>query len=66
MFQKGSIAEIRMLEAKSNYEQAQSALNAASKNVNNTKLTAPFSGYISNKLMESGDVASPECLWLNW
>jgi len=59
VFQKGSIAEIRMLEAKSNYEQAQSALNAASKNVNHTKLTAPFSGYISNKLMESGDVASP-------
>ncbi|MBU2928952.1 efflux RND transporter periplasmic adaptor subunit [Winogradskyella psychrotolerans] len=59
VFQKGSIAEIRMLEAKSNYEQAQSALNAASKNLNHTKLTAPFSGYISNKLMESGDVASP-------
>jgi len=59
VYQKGSIAEIRMLEAKSNYEQAQSALNAASKNLNHTKLTAPFSGYISNKLMESGDVASP-------
>lgn len=59
VFQKGSIAEIRMIEAKYNYEQAQSALNAASKNLNHTKLTAPFSGYISNKLMESGDVASP-------
>ncbi|MFD1015942.1 efflux RND transporter periplasmic adaptor subunit [Winogradskyella rapida] len=59
VFQKGSIAEIRMIEAKSNYEQAQSALNAASKNLNHTNLTAPFSGYISHKFMESGHVASP-------
>ncbi len=59
VFQKGSIAEIRMLEAKSNYEQAQSALNAASKNLNHTNLTAPFNGYISHKFMESGHVASP-------
>jgi len=59
VYQKGSISEIRMLEAKSNYEQAQSALNAVSKNLNHTKLTAPFSGYISHKFMESGHVASP-------
>jgi RND family efflux transporter MFP subunit len=59
VYQKGSIAEIRMIEAKSNYEQAQSAANAAYKNLKHTTITAPFSGYVGNKLMEAGDVASP-------
>ncbi|KJD34860.1 multidrug transporter [Tamlana sedimentorum] len=59
VYQKGSIAEIRMIEAKSNYEQAQSALNASSKNLSHTSLVAPFSGYITKKEMETGDIASP-------
>ncbi len=59
VFLKGSIAEIKMLEAKSNYEQAQAATNADYKNLSHTTITAPFSGYVGNKLMEVGDIASP-------
>lgn len=59
VYKKGSIAEIRMIEARSNFKQAQSAANAAYQNVKKTKLRAPFSGYIGNKMMETGDVASP-------
>ena len=59
VYLKGSIAEIRMVEARSNYKQAQAAANAAYENVKKTQLKAPFSGYIGAKLMEVGDVASP-------
>lgn len=59
VYQKGSIAEIRMLEAKSQFEQATAAATAAYQNVKHTKITAPFSGYIGSKMMEAGDVANP-------
>ena len=59
VYKKGSIAEIRMIEARSNFKQAQSAANAAYQNVKKTKLRAPFSGYIGSKMMETGDVANP-------
>lgn len=58
VYKKGSIAEIRMIEAKSNFEQAQSAANAAYKNLGHTVIKAPFSGYVGDKLMEAGDVVS--------
>ncbi len=59
VYQKGSIAEIRMIEARSNYEQAQSSANAAYQNVKHTKLFAPIDGYVGDKMMEAGDVANP-------
>ncbi|SFU46520.1 RND family efflux transporter, MFP subunit [Pustulibacterium marinum] len=59
VYEKGSIAEIRMIEAKSNYEQATAAANAVYQNVKHARLTAPFSGYVGNKMLEVGDVASP-------
>ena len=59
VYQKGSIAEIRMVEARSKYKQAQAAANAAYENVKKSQLRAPFSGYIGDKMMEVGDVASP-------
>ncbi len=59
VYQKGSIAEIKMIEARSNYNQAKAAANAAFQNVKHSKLYAPFSGYIGAKIMESGDLASP-------
>ena len=59
VFKKGSIAEIKMLEAKSNYEQANSAARATYQNIVHTHLYAPVSGYIGNKSAEAGAVASP-------
>ncbi|ADV50496.1 efflux transporter, RND family, MFP subunit [Cellulophaga algicola DSM 14237] len=59
VFEKGSIAEIRMIEARSSYKQAQAAANAAQQNLNKTTISAPFDGYVGKKLTESGAVASP-------
>jgi len=59
VYQKGSIAEIKMIEARSNYNQANAAANATFQNVKHSKLYAPFSGYIGAKIMEPGDLASP-------
>ncbi|MBL3658431.1 efflux RND transporter periplasmic adaptor subunit [Fulvivirga sediminis] len=59
VYKKGSIAEIKMIEARSNYKQAESAATAAYQNVKHTKVYAPFSGYVGAKIMEAGDLASP-------
>ena len=59
VFKKGSVAEIKMLEAKSNYEQATSAARATYQNIAHTHLYAPVSGYIDNKMAEAGAVANP-------
>ncbi|MRI00588.1 efflux RND transporter periplasmic adaptor subunit [Kriegella sp. EG-1] len=59
VFQKGSIAEIRMIEARSQYEQAQAAVKMTYENVRHTKIYAPMDGYISDKMMEAGDLAQP-------
>ena len=48
-----------MIEARSNYNQANAAANATFQNVKHSKLYAPFSGYIGAKIMEPGDLASP-------
>ncbi|TFF34585.1 efflux RND transporter periplasmic adaptor subunit [Mucilaginibacter psychrotolerans] len=59
VFKKGSVAEIKMLEAKSNYEQATSAARATYQNIAHTHLYAPVSGYVGNKMAEAGAVANP-------
>ncbi|WP_034256465.1 efflux RND transporter periplasmic adaptor subunit [Adhaeribacter aquaticus] len=59
VFRKGSIAEIRMLEAKSQYDQARSAARATYQNIAHTKLYAPQSGYIGAKKIEAGSLAAP-------
>lgn len=59
VFSKGSIAEIRMLEAKAQYEQAKAAAKMTYQNVRHTKIYAPMDGYVSDKLMEPGDLAQP-------
>ncbi|MDN3593685.1 efflux RND transporter periplasmic adaptor subunit [Zunongwangia endophytica] len=59
VYLKGSIAEIKMIEARSKYQQAKAAANAVYQNVKHSKLYAPTSGYIGAKIMESGDLASP-------
>ncbi len=59
VYQKGSIAEIKMLEARSQYQQAQAAVNAAAQNLSHTRIYAPSNGYIGNKLIEAGNTAGP-------
>ncbi|HEK20767.1 MAG TPA: biotin/lipoyl-binding protein, partial [Bacteroidetes bacterium] len=59
VYRKGSIAEIKMLEARSNYKQATSAAKATYQNIAHTHLYAPASGYIGGKMMEAGGVANP-------
>lgn len=59
VFKKGSISEIKMLEAKSNYDQASSAARATYQNIAHTHLYAPVSGYVGDKKAEAGAVANP-------
>ena len=59
VYNKGSIAEVKMVEARSNYKQAEAAAQASYQNVKFSRITAPFTGYIGQKMMETGDLASP-------
>lgn len=63
---KGSLSDIKWVEAQSNLERAKSALEGAqaqtriaSKSVGDTRLHAPFSGYISKKNVEIGQTVAP-------
>lgn len=63
---KGSLSDIKWVEAQSNLERAKSAVDAAqaqsriaSKSVGDTRLYAPFSGYISHKNVEIGQTITP-------
>ncbi len=66
MHDKGSLSEIKWVEAQSTLEQALSALEGAraqeriaSKGLDDTRLYAPFGGYISRKEVETGQTVSP-------
>lgn len=59
VFRKGSVAEIKMLEAKSQYEQAAAAAKAVFQNIRHARLYAPQAGYIGVKRMETGATAGP-------
>lgn len=59
VFKKGSIAEIKMIEARSQYEQASAAAKATYQNIVHTKILSPQSGYIGSKRMEAGSTAGP-------
>jgi membrane fusion protein (multidrug efflux system) len=59
VYEKGSIAEVKLVEAKLNLEQATAAARAVYQNILHTKLYAPSDGYIGEKTAEAGDLASP-------
>lgn len=66
MHDKGSLADIRWVEAQSNLERAQAALEGAraqariaTKSVGDTHLHAPFGGYITHKNVEIGQTITP-------
>lgn len=54
-----SLPDIQWVEVESNLKQAQSSLEIAKKNMSDTKLYAPFSGYISEKNIEVGTNVMP-------
>lgn len=57
VYEKGSIAEIKYLEAKSNYEQAQAAVKASKFPVSKSIITSPRSGYVSGLTAVQGSLA---------
>lgn len=59
VFKKGSIAEVKLVEAKSQLDQATSMARATYQNIAHTKLYAPTDGYIGEKNAEAGDLAAP-------
>ena len=54
-----SLPEIQWVEAESKLKQAQSSYNISKKNLTDTKLYAPFSGYIKDKSVEVGTNVMP-------
>lgn len=59
VFKKGSVAEIKMLEAKSNFEQLNAAARATYQNIAHARLYSPQNGYVGEKKAEAGAVAVP-------
>ncbi len=56
---KGSLPDIKWVEAQSNLQQATSAENIARKSLGDCQLYAPFSGVVSEKYAEVGQNAAP-------
>lgn len=54
-----SLPEIQWVDTESKLKQAQSSYDIAKKNMTDTKLYAPFSGYISEKNVEVGNNVMP-------
>lgn len=59
VYNKGSIAEIKMLNAKADYEQASAASKATFQNIAHTRIYAPQAGYVGSKNLEIGATAGP-------
>jgi len=59
VYQEGSIAETRMVQARQQYEQAKAAARATYQNVAHTHIYAPIDGYIGAKQVDLGAVAGP-------
>ncbi len=59
VYNKGSIAEIRMLTARADYEQAGAAAKATYQNIVHCRIYAPRSGYIGTRNIEAGATVSP-------
>lgn len=52
-------SEIQYLEAKTNYESSQSALNSLYKQLAKTSIKAPFSGTVDNIITDEGQIVAP-------
>jgi RND family efflux transporter MFP subunit len=59
LHENNSLPEIQWVEAESKLKQAQSTYNISKKNLNDTRLYAPFSGYVKEKSVEVGTNVMP-------
>ncbi|TVT43316.1 efflux RND transporter periplasmic adaptor subunit [Hymenobacter setariae] len=59
VYQQGSIAETKLVQARQQAEQARASARAAYQQVAHARLLAPFEGYIGTKQADLGAVASP-------
>lgn len=55
MHQEQSVADIKYVEVQTKLEQARTLFQSAEERLNNTKLYAPVSGYVSNRTIEPGE-----------
>lgn len=60
VFEQDSIgSEIDVINARSAYQQSKSALESIKVDLANTRVTAPFNAVLEDRLLESGEMASP-------
>lgn len=59
LYEKGSLAESKWIEAQSKLDQAHASLKAAQKNLEDCQLKAPTAGIIGQKQMTAGATALP-------
>jgi len=59
LYEKGSLAESKWIEAQSQLEQMQATLKSAEKNLQDCRLLAPVSGVVGRKQMTAGMTALP-------
>ncbi|MDR9418377.1 efflux RND transporter periplasmic adaptor subunit [Gracilimonas sp.] len=60
IYEEDSIgSEIDFLNAKFNYQQSEAALASINVDIDNARITAPFTGIVENYLVEKGEIASP-------
>jgi RND family efflux transporter MFP subunit len=59
LHENNSLPEIQWVDAESKLKQAQSTYNISKKNLNDTRLYAPFSGYVKDKSVEVGTNVMP-------
>ena len=68
MFEDGVTTEIQLKEAESGLNRAKKAKNTLLTQIEKSKVIAPFSGYIEEVLVKSGEIVSPMnylCLLIN-
>lgn len=59
VFGRGSVAEMKIIEARAQFEQARSAVRSAEVQLRKTAIVAPFDAYVTKMLIEKGSTARP-------
>ena len=59
LYKKGSLPEIKFIEVQTSLSEAEAAERIARKNLKDCVLSAPFSGYISKRIVDIGNNVAP-------
>lgn len=59
LYEGNSLPEIKWVEAQTKLSQARSAFRIAEKNLDDTRLTAPFAGVVGKRRLSAGETAMP-------